>query len=218
MGTRLYNQPLIVCQDCDAAIKRRPVAVGQKLLCPRCHHVLVAPRHHILRRGLALSITSLALAAPAFTLPIMTFSMLGVRSSDTLVRNVLALFEQGYFGMALLVLFCSMIAPVMESLLVGLTCVLVMSKRIGPLLVWALKTHSHLRRWAMLEVYMLGIIVAYIKMLSEGEMRFGVGMYCFVAMFFFTTLNTLLFDTKTIWEIVGRRFEHNKLHLSKNHA
>ena len=214
MGAKLHNQPVVVCHDCDAVVKKKPVSVGQKLVCPRCHHVLVAPRHDVIRRGLALSLTSLALAAPAFTLPIMHFSMLGIKSHDTLVRNVLALFEQGYFGMGLLVLFCSMIAPVMESLLVGLACLLVMVNRIGPLLVRALKAHSRLRRWAMLEVYMLGIVVAYIKMLSEGEMRFGIGLYCFVAMFFITTMNTLLFDTKVVWEMVGRRLEQNQQPLN----
>ncbi len=212
LKTGYYNQPYLVCPDCDLVVKPKPLTVGKKLVCPRCQYVLVVARKNPINRGLALSLSALILAVPANLLPIMTFSKLGIDSADTLVRNVIALIDQGFLGMALLVFFCSMLAPVLESLLICVICLMVKRQLLGRPLVMALITHSRVRRWAMLEVYLLGILVAYVKMIGSGQIYFGLGMVCFVGMFLMATLNTLLFDSRMVWEMVGRQLEHSMHH------
>ena len=49
--------------------------------------------------------------------------------------------------------------------------------------------------------------MAYIKMIDEGEMYFGVGMFCFVGMMISVTLNTMMFDSHAIWEMIGKQRE-----------
>ena len=179
----------------------------------RCHRVkswcargatVRKPARDPVNRGLALSLTSLTLMVPAFFMPIMTFNMLGLDTVDTMVKGVLHLFQAGFWWMALLVLFCSILAPMLENLLVLLICLLTQARRYGGLLITLLKLQTRIRKWAMLEVYMLGILVAYVKMIDSGQVHMGVGMICFTGMLLATTLNTVMFDTHSIWENVGR--------------
>lgn len=200
----LYNQPHLVCHECDALLARVDVPMGKKLVCPRCGCTLRKPVIDPVNRGLALSITSLTLMVPAYFLPLMTFDMLGLDAVDTMVKGVQHLFLAGYWWMAILVLFCSILAPMLESVLVLLICLLVRANLYGSTLISLLKYQSRIRKWAMLEVYMLGILVAYIKMIDSGQINIGVGLICFCGMLLSTTLNAVMFDTHSIWEKVGR--------------
>ncbi len=200
----LYGQPHIACHECDALLAAVAVPPGKKLVCPRCNCTLRKPVRDPVDRGLALSLTALTLMVPAFFMPIMTFNMLGLNTVDTMVKGVLHLFSAGFWWMALLVLFCSILAPMLENLLVLLICLLVRARRYGGTLITLLKLQSRIRKWAMLEVYMLGILVAYVKMIDSGQVHMGVGMICFTGMLLATTLNTVMFETHGIWEKVGQ--------------
>ncbi|HAG94189.1 MAG: paraquat-inducible membrane protein A [Pseudomonadales bacterium] len=200
----LYGQPHIACHECDALLATVAVPPGKKLVCPRCRCTLRKPARDPIDRGLALSLTSLTLMVPAFFMPIMTFNMLGLDTVDTMVKGVLHLFQAGFWWMALLVMFCSIVAPMLQNALVLLICLLVRAGRYGGLLVLLLKSQSRIGRWAMLEVYMLSILVAYIKMIDSGQVHMGVGMICFSGMMLSTTLNAVMFDTHPIWEKVGQ--------------
>lgn len=197
------SQNLLICHDCDALLQMPAVRPGQKLVCPRCGCTLYKCRRDPVNRGLALSLTALILFVPANFLPIMTLDMLGLKNADTLYKGTLQLYHQGYWWMALLVFICSMLAPLLEFILVTGICLLVKARRFNEGLVAMLKIQSHVNRWGMLEVFMLGILVAYIKMLDMGQIHLGMGLVCFSGLLMATTLNAVLFDTQAIWEQVG---------------
>ena len=203
----LFDQPQLACPECDVLLNTTPVKVGQKLECPRCGFVLRRPQRDVINRALALSLTTLILIVPANILPMMSWSMLGLNNVDTMVKGVMQLYLQGYWWMAFLVLVCSMLAPLLESLLVAAICIMVKANLFNRLMARMLIWQAHIRRWAMLEVYMLSILVAYIKMIDEGDIEVGVGLLCFTAMLLAVTLNTLLFDTHSIWERIGKHRE-----------
>lgn len=205
----LYHQTQLICHECDALLRMPAVAPGQKVVCPRCGCTLYKCRRDPVNRGLALSLTALILFIPANFLPIMTLDMLGLENADTLFKGAMHLFDQGYWWMALLVFFCSMLAPLLEFLLISGICILVKLNHYSALLIAMLKVQSHVNRWGMLEVFMLGILVAYIKMIDMGDIHLGVGLLCFTGLLLATTLNAVLFDTHSIWEKVGRAREQH---------
>jgi paraquat-inducible protein A len=61
-----------------------------------------------------------------------------------------------------------------------------------------------LDEWAMLEVYMLGIIVAVVKLSSMAELRFGFGLYAFVGLLIITSLLTGSLDKVLFWRRIGQ--------------
>lgn len=200
----LYGQPHIACHECDALLDDVVVPTGRKLVCPRCNATLRVAVKDPMGRGIALSLTALTLMVPAYFLPIMTFSMLGVDAVDTMVKGVQHLFQAGFWWTATLVLFCSILAPMLENILILVICLLARAKQYGWPLILLLKAQSRLKKWAMLEVYLLSIVVAYVKMIDEGQVHIGIGMLCFSGMLVATTLNAIMFDSHTLWENVGR--------------
>jgi len=207
----LSHQSQLICHECDALLRMPAVQVGQKVVCPRCGCTLYKSRRDTVDRGLALSLAALILFVPANFLPIMTLDILGQENADTLYKGVLQLYVQGYWWMALLVFVCSMLAPLLEFLLITGICTLVKLRRYNLLLIQMLKIQGHIKRWGMLEVFMLGILVAYVKMIDEGEIHLGMGLYCFIGLLLVTTLNAVLFDTHAIWEQVGQARERHRL-------
>lgn len=207
----LFQQSQLVCHECDALLSMPRVRPGQKVVCPRCGCTLYRCRRDPVNRGLALSLTALILFVPANFLPIMTLDMLGLQNADTLYKGTVQLYVQGYWWMALLVFVCSMLAPLTEFLLITGICILVKLQRFNRTLIALLKVQSHVTRWGMLEVFMLGILVAYIKMIDIGQIQLGVGLLCFSGLLLATTLNAVLFDTHVIWEQVGKaRAQHRQ--------
>lgn len=204
----LHHQTTLICHECDALLHKPTVLKpGQKLQCPRCGCTLYVCRRDTINRGLALSLTAVILFLPANFLPIMTFNMLGQSQAETMAKGVVQLYAQGYWWMAALVFLCSMLAPLVELVLIIGICALVKLRQVNPLLVVMLKLQSHVKRWGMLEVFMLGILVAYVKMIDLGEIHLGVGLACFIGLLLATTLNAVLFDTHAVWELVGEARE-----------
>ena len=206
----LHHQTCVICHECDALLHKPSLRPGQKLQCPRCGCTLHVYRRDTINRGLALSLTALVLFIPANFLPIMTFTMLGRGSAETLFKGVGQLYVQGYWWMAALVFLCSMLAPAVELVLIMAICLLVKMRRVSPVLVAMLKLQGHVRQWGMLEVFMLGILVAYVKMIDLGEIHLGIGLACFSGLLLATTLNAVLFDTHAIWEWVGEVRERRR--------
>ena len=203
MATRLEllsHQSLLLCHDCDLVIANRSVGSGERVVCPRCHAVLYEVRPDSVNRVLALSLTGLMLFIPANTLPIMNLQLIGNSSSNTMVNGVVQLVSQGYWWMAFLVLFCSVLVPVIELLILFVLGLAVKLGRWRQLAISLLKWQGRISEWGMLEVYMLGIVVAFVKMKDLGDLHAGMGLAAFIGLLLMTILTNLCFDRHHFWE------------------
>ncbi len=54
--------------------------------------------------------------------------------------------------------------------------------------------------WAMMEVFMLGVIVAYVKLTDLATIVLGASMYSFAAVIVFMTLTSAALNPTEIWE------------------
>ncbi|MBU1171756.1 MAG: paraquat-inducible protein A [Proteobacteria bacterium] len=158
-----------------------------------------------INRTLALSISGLILFIPACFLPLLELNIYGHTGSCTMIKGVLQMMKSGYWWMSCLVLFCSILVPFfIQMLLFGLSLAL----KLGAwpsLLVRPLKLYQSLTEWAMLDVYMLGILIALIKMEDYGDIFPGPGLYCFIGLLVLATLSILSFDAGLAWSLIERR-------------
>ncbi len=115
-------------------------------------------------RAVALAVAALILFLVANLFPILTFELEGRSQSASLLSGSQALWDGGYEGLAALVFFVLFLAPLIE--VVGTLYVVVplavgrCAAQAGPVF----RLVSRLRRWAMAEVFLLGLIVAYVKL------------------------------------------------------
>jgi len=189
----------IACKDCDLLIERVDTPPGGKALCPRCANPLYQAREQSIERTLALAITGLLLFLPANLLPVMSLHIVGQESTTTIYKGSLVLFHEGLYWTALLVFLASIVVPLCKLLLVGFVSGCLFLRRSSALLPYAFRYYHYLDEWGMLEVYMLGVLVAVVKLKGMASVAPGIGLYCFIALLLMATMMSSLLDEDCFW-------------------
>ena len=194
---------LIACHECDLLMCKPSLALGEKAECPRCGFELYTHRHQVIRRSMALVIAALLLYVPANFLPIMQLNLLGRSSQDTLWSGVQGLYNSGMQGVAAVVFLCSMAVPLLKLLCqfaVLLSIRLDIGRSYGLLLY---RIYHHLRDWGMLEVYLMGILVALVKLSDIADVTLGFGLLCFIALLLIQVWLEVTMSPHQIWEALS---------------
>ncbi|OUS27371.1 hypothetical protein A9Q99_15335 [Gammaproteobacteria bacterium 45_16_T64] len=187
------------CHDCDLLLPIHDITENRVARCPRCNAVLYRHKKDSMNRTLAFSIAALLFYIPANTLPILSLDILGNTGRNTMLNGVLQLWQQGSWWMAFLVAACSVAMPLLElGLLAGITGH-IQSQRYSHWLPKMIKWQHRTSGWAMLEVYLLGIIVAIVKMSELGDLVLGQALVCFVVLLVFTLCALQSFDRHEAW-------------------
>ena len=66
-----------------------------------------------------------------------------------------------------------------------------------------MRWYQHLNEWAMIEVYALGIIVAWVKLSDEADLKFGLGLYAFVGLLIINAMLTNELDYYSFWQRIA---------------
>ncbi|MGY3174535.1 paraquat-inducible protein A [Pseudomonas sp. TE12234] len=199
---------LVACHECDLLMRKPKLAHGEKALCPRCGYELYAHRNNVVHRSLALVIAALLLYVPANFLPIMQLNLLGQSSQDTVWSGVVGLFNTGMQGVAVIVFLCSMGIPLLK-LLCQLTVLLSIRFDVGRsygLLLY--RIYHHLRDWGMLEVYLMGVLVAIVKLADMAAMTIGLGLACFVALLLVQVWLEVVMSPHQVWQALSGEDAH----------
>ena len=197
----------IACKDCDLLLERVETPRGDKALCPRCANPLYQPRHNSIEHTLALAITGLLLFIPANLLPVMSLGLVGQENSTTIYQGSAVLFHEGLYWTALLVFFASIVIPLCKLLLMLFVSGHLYLDRFSALLPYAFRYYHYIDEWGMLEVYMLGVLVAVVKLKGMASVIPGIGLYCFVALLLVTTLMSSLLDEDSFWNKIEHRLK-----------
>lgn len=199
---------LVACHECDLLMRRPTLARGEKAQCPRCGYELYAHRHNVVERSLALVIAALLLYVPANFLPIMQLNLLGQSSQDTVWSGVLGLFDSGMQGVAVVVFLCSMGIPLLKllcQLAVLLSIRLKVGRSVGLLLY---RIYHHLKDWGMLEVYLMGVLVAIVKLADMASITVGLGLACFIGLLMVQVLLEVVMSPHQIWQALSGENDH----------
>jgi len=189
----------LACLDCDLLQVLPNLPPGSKALCTRCGLTLATRRSDPIDRPLALTVAALLVLIVANTTPLMGLSVVGRHASTTIVGGAIQMWLQGQELTALIVVFCALIAPAAYILLM-LAILLAVGRPpapgwVGTMLRWA----DAAQPWSMIEVMMLGILVALVKIAELATVEPGIGMYAVgVLMLLFPAIAVSL-DSDEIW-------------------
>jgi paraquat-inducible protein A len=149
---------------------------------------------------LALTIAAAIVFIVANTSPLMDLSVIGRSASTTIAGGAYQMWLEGEQIVGVLVAFCAVIAP--GGYLLFMLTLLLAAQRSPPprwiaeMLRWA----HHFQMWSMLEVMMLGILVALIKIAQLATVQAGVGMYAVgVVMLLFPAI-MVTFNARELWQ------------------
>ena len=195
---------LAACPECDLLMELSALPSGQKAVCPRCGAVIREAKADSVGRSLALTAAALLLFIPANFLPILELSILGQSSAATMVGAVDILFAGGLPLVGLMVLFCSILAPLATMGLLFFVLVSVGLNRASHFLARLFRLYVHLDSWAMLEVYMIGLLISIIKLLDMAKVEVGIGLVCFVGLLLTSLAAKATLDRTAVWEEIER--------------
>ena len=191
---------LSACHDCDLLLRGRQLAAGESAVCPRCGAVLARGKRDALDRTLALTLAALVCFSLANFYPFMTFSLEGRLQENTLMSGVISLAGAGLYPLAALIFAASIGVPLIK--IAGLLYVLLPLKlgRRPWNLGFSYRLLEFLHPWGMLEVYMLGVLVAITKLAGMATIGLGTAFYAFVALIVLTTAASSTMDSRVVWE------------------
>jgi len=179
------NKILMVCHACDALQEVSHIPKGNIASCICCGVRLFKNTTSTIESPLALLIACSIFFVIANIYPVLQLNIAGIERETTLVETAYMFFLEGSPLLAIVVLLTSIVFPgfcVFSLLYVYLA---IYFKKNGffirPLLVWS----SRLLPWAMMDVYLLAILVAVVKLLSLATVILGIG---FIAMIGFVVL------------------------------
>lgn len=191
---------LIVCDQCDLMLRKNLLDLRGSSSCSRCGHVLFRTHPLGLHRCLIFLITAIVFFIIANVFPIVTISSDGLTNSSTLLEAVYRLFQDGIPSIAFLVFLTAFLMPALQIL--SLTYLLLPLKfgriplRFGPTfrLVHLVKT------WAMLEVFLLGLIVTITKLNAFASVSPDIGLIAFILLMISITAASANFDKHSFWK------------------
>lgn len=187
---------LIACHDCDLLQRETLLQPGGAALCGRCGAVLYRNNPGNAERALALTIAAAVLFAISNIFPIAGIESQGSRNASTLFGAVLTLWDEHMELVAGLVFITAILVPALE--LVALIFLLA-ARRPSPLV---LRMVQAARPWAMVEVFMLGLLVSVQKLSHLATIVPGVALWSFGALMLLFAALTATFNPRDLWRAV----------------
>lgn len=175
-------EQLIICVHCDCVYQRVALAPHQKTLCVRCGAVLQRYNGLTVQQRLALSVAAAVLWLFANAYPVMSISLQGLKNSATLWDSVLALSQGPITFIAMVAAISIIIAPAFQVLLLIWVLGYALAERRSPAFKLCMRGLETLRPWSMLEVCLLGAMVAVFKLAGMLDVLPGIGLLALAAL------------------------------------
>jgi len=193
----------VACRDCDLLQRVPSLSPGGKARCCRCNGLIAFRPRHTRDHALALAIACAIVVVLANALPLMSMSAAGQTASTTLAGGAWRMWQEGSEVVALMVAFCAIVAP--ATYVAAMLAVLVAARRdpvprwAGNLLEWA----GRVKPWSMVEVLLLGILVALVKIAELATVTPGGGMVALGTLVFLVPWLVSTVDTEELWSRVA---------------
>ena len=191
---------LIACEQCDAVFQKLTLANWEIARCTQCGAEIdrnaEARRNHLL----PLTIASLIMFLIANAFPIVEMELQGLRSETTLIGAVLSLSMEGVSLVALLVLATTILFPFMQMLILFYLLIPAPDPDNRPGFSLLIRLMQMLRPWGMVEVFMLGVLVALIKLSNMATIIPGVALWAFCVLTVMLTV-VVSFNPRYLWQL-----------------
>ena len=196
---------LHACHDCGLVQLLPSLAPGASAHCLRCDATLRRNHRDPMTGTLALCCSALVLFAIAASAPLLEVSNRGQSHVANLFSGPIGLEQDGMWELAAVVLLATVGAPFAK---LGCTLYVLLAlhlprppRHIRTVFAWAL----HLSRWSMIEIYLLGVFVAYVKLGALVRIEVGMALYALGALLLAMVAADAMLDRQAVWEAMERR-------------
>jgi paraquat-inducible protein A len=203
----MYNAPLpdprlLACLQCDLVQRLPDLEPGGSARCPRCNRELWRRCEDSLNRTLALTIAAVLLYIVANSVPMLGLSVAGHHAQTTVFGGAVQLWRDNEKIVAGLVLVAAVIAPALQISFMLAIAVGAHRERPPRWIGHLLRHHPATRTWSMIEVMLLGVLVALIKIAELATVIPGLALFALAALVFVFAAIQASFDPRDVWDRV----------------
>lgn len=184
------------CPQCDTLFSLPDVKSSQSAHCPRCNARILDGRDWSMTRLTAMAVTMLLLMPFAYIEPLIEIRLLGTPIRANLLAGIMQMTQQGDVLTAAMVTFCTIGAPVT---LVASIAFLFFGHRLGMNLRPVLLMLERLKEWVMLDIYLVGVAVASIKVKDYADINVGYGLVAFISLMILSLLTMIHLNMEQLW-------------------
>jgi len=173
---------LVVCEECDALYQRRPLAPGELARCNRCDALLERGPRVATDGQLALSAAALLVFIMGNVSDIVTLDLRGVRSPASLYESIWFTWLSGEHLVAVLAAATAFVFPLAVILLrLYVLAPMAAGRRVAGF-VPAMRVLGAVTRWSMVEVFLLGALIAIVRSAGLASVIPGVGIFSYAVL------------------------------------
>jgi paraquat-inducible protein A len=198
---RTTNDSWVACKVCGQVHVLDSLPQGWVAKCRRCGMNLAHRTAGSLHLTAAFALTALLLYAPANIFPILRMNMYGATTENTVWEGCVRLYRDGDTVIAAVVFLASILIPFLK--LLGLFFLVVTTRlrvsRWKMARTWVFRMIETIGRWAMLDVFVLAVLVSLVKLERLATVVPGSGLLAFSGVIVFTILASACFDPQLIW-------------------
>ena len=194
------NAGLALCHDCHKMVS----GIGEYApnSGPRCGAGVHLRKLDSINRVWALVLAALVLSFPANLLPIMVVDFLGTTDASTIMDGIIYFFQEGSYGIGLVILTASILVPWFK--IIGLILILLSIRfrwqswmRHKTLLF---RIIEFIGRWSMLDIFVIALLQVLVNFGSLSSIYTAVAAPYFAGVVLCTMFAAITFDPRLLWD------------------
>jgi paraquat-inducible protein A len=188
------------CPDCGLVQTIPRLVPGSAVTCSRCGHILRHTRAGSTLTPLALALTSIVLFCIAVWSPFISVNIVGQIRDTTIISLPNAFVADGMWELGVVVMLTTVILPGVKITALLLTLLGLRTANPPSWLPVIFRQYLLVGPWAMVEVFLLGVFVAYTRLGAIATVEVGIALYALGALMLTMVMTDYLVDREGVWE------------------
>jgi paraquat-inducible protein A len=170
--------------------------------CPRCGESLHMRGRNSVDRCWALLVSAVLFTLPANLLPIMSVESLGHFTTSTIIDGILHFFQEGSYGIGLIILTASLLVPFFKIIGMCLILISIHFQWKSQLRHKAIMFRfiQFVGRWSMLDIFVIALLCSLVRFGGLSTIHAAPAALYFTAVVLCTMFAAINFDPRLLWD------------------
>lgn len=189
----------LLCRSCDLVVQVPPYRKGYRCVCPQCKSQLRSGSKVSMHDLAVVSIASVILLFTSLTLPFLSISSMGISQSMSLTSIFFILRRDWAILLYICILFTFLCPLVMHSIVIAIVFFkLKVTRTIA-------NVYMFCHRFCMVDVFIVGVLVSLVKLVSLAQVNFHVGFYTAIVFAFLMVWCYSRGSPYKIWNLIAKQ-------------
>lgn len=194
------DNPLL-CPQCDLMVALPALSPGSRANCPRCHTTLYTAWPEPRRRPMVFAVSALLMLLLANLFPFINIHVKGLSSEISLYQIPQVMMSEDYASMAGLFILFVQLVPAFCMVTIILLCQRVRMPQ--PLKVRLARWLFTLKAWSMVEIFLAGVLVSFVKLMAYGNIGVNLSFYAYVLFCLLQLRAFQCLDRRAMWHDIA---------------